>query len=474
MTALPPGGSRRRNALAGTWLASGLFALAALAAAPAFAQEATDQNAAAAPASEPAASDQGLWERSTLLGDPFGWRSRVADQGITLGVQEQSEVLGNATGGTRQGAAYEGATQMQLGIDLEKLVGLPGGKFNVSAYQIHGRGLTSNNLDSLDAASGIEAKRGTRLFELWYEQSLFDDALSVRVGQMAADQEFIVSTYGALFINAGFGWPTLAASDLPGGGPAYPSATPGVRLKWQATENLTALLGVFNGDPADNGAGTSMRLNKGAFVIGELQYAINQGDDATGLPGTYKIGAWYNSNKFNDLYYSTDGLSLANPASNGNPLVRRNDWSLYAVADQAVWQVPGGEKGQGIGVFGRVMGAPSDRNLINFFANAGATYKGPIPGRGDDSLGLALAYARIGDSASRLDTSTQFYSGGWVPVRRNETVLELTYQAQVTPWLSLQPDFQYIFNPGGGLISSTTGKRIGDAAVFGLRTTVLF
>lgn len=423
---------------------------------------------------KPASEGDGFWERSTLLGDPGGWRSRMEDAGISLGVQEQSEVLGNATGGTRQGAVYEGATLMQLGIDLDKLVGLPGGKFNVSAYQIHGRGLSANDLGgNLNTVSGIEAKRGTRLFELWYEQSLFNDALSIRVGQMAADSEFIVSEYGSVFLNAGFGWPTLPATALPNGGPAYPYATPGVRVKWQATDEIAALVGVYNGDPSPNSSGTSMRLNKGTFVIGELQYALNQGGDAKGLPGTYKIGAWYNSNKFSDQYYSTDGLSLANPDSNGDPLQRRNDWSLYAVADQMVWRVPG-SKDEGLGVFAKLMGAPGDRNLVNFFANAGATYKGLIPGRADDTVGIAVAYARIGDSATRYDTSKITYTGGLYPVRRNESVLELTYQAQITPWWSVQPDFQYVFNPGGGVVDETTGKRIGDAAIFGLRTTVVF
>jgi porin len=54
-------------------------------------------------------------------------------------------------------------------------------------------------------------------------------------------------------------------------------------------------------------------------------------------------------------------------------------------------------------------------------------------------------------------------------------VLEATYLFQLTPWLQVQPDFQYVFNPGGGLPSlGAPGKRVGDAAVLGLRTTVTF
>jgi porin len=48
-----------------------------------------------------------------------------------------------------------------------------------------------------------------------------------------------------------------------------------------------------------------------------------------------------------------------------------------------------------------------------------------------------------------------------------ETVLEATYKMQLAPWWALQPDFQYIFTPGG-----EDGSR--DAAILGLRTTVAF
>jgi len=60
-------------------------------------------------------------------------------------------------------------------------------------------------------------------------------------------------------------------------------------------------------------------------------------------------------------------------------------------------------------------------------------------------------------------------------VRSRETLLEVSYQFQVTRWWQLQPDFQYIFNPGGGIPNpNARARRIGDAAVLGLRTTIMF
>ncbi len=432
------------------------------------------QQAPAGPADQGPEKGTGLLERDRLLGDLGGLRTKLEDKGITFGLQEQAEVFGNPTGGVRQGAIFEGALLMSLAVDTEKLVSFPGGKINVSAYQIHGRGLTANNIGNLNVTSGIEAPKTTRLFELWYEQSLADGKVTVRVGQQAADQEFITSQYGALFLNAGFGWPTLPALDLPSGGPAYPLATPGVRLKVLPNDQVSVLAGVYNGDPSDNGAGTSFRLNRGVFVIGEVQYALNGGEDATGLPGIYKIGGWYNSNNFADQRFGYDGLSLADPEGVGAPRLRRNNWSIYAVADQLVLREPG-TRDQGIGVFARVMGAPGDRNLVNFFLNAGATYKGIVPGRVNDTLGLGIGFARVSDRASKLDSDTNRFSGSLFPIRRSETVLELTYQAVVTPWLTVQPDFQYVFNPGGSASNPVAPTRaVGDAAILGLRTTIVF
>jgi len=430
---------------------------------------------------------KGFWDRANLFSDLGGLRTQLADRGITFGVTETSEVFGNPTGGVRRGVVYEGVTQFGVGLDAEKAFGLTGGTFNATGYQIHGRGLSVNDLgNNLNTVSSLEAPRGTLLFELWYEQVLLDKKLAIRVGQLAADQEFMISQYASLFLNHTFGWSTFPSADLPSGGPGYPLATPGARVSYVVRDDLTLLGAVFNGDPAGPGrglpqsrdpSGTAFRLRDGVFVIAEAQYGINQQDGAAGLPGTYKFGAWYNSQNFADQRRSSSGGSLADPAGTVTPggRNRRGSYSLYAQGDQLVWRKAGGAKDGGMGVFVRVMGAPGDRNLVNFYADAGVTYKGAIAGRDSDTFGLGIAYARISDTASKLDSDTARFTGGLYPIRRHETVLELTYQAQLAPWWQLQPTAQYVFNPNGGVPNpQSPAKRLGDAAVFGLRTTVTF
>jgi porin len=114
------------------------------------------------------------------------------------------------------------------------------------------------------------------------------------------------------------------------------------------------------------------------------------------------------------------------------------------------------------------MGAPGDRNLAEVFADGGLTYKG-LFGRDNDTAGIGVGWLKISGVASAADKAAG------VPPRTAETVVELTYQAQLAPWWIVQPDFQYVFNPSGGVLNPNgSGQKVGSAAVLGLRTTVTF
>ena len=274
------------------------------------------------------------WHSSSLLGDMGGLRPALAKYGLTLTIQEQSEVLGNVSGGARQGFDYDGLTTATLQMDTQRAFGLYGGLFNVSALQIHGRSLSADNLYTLQTASGIEADRATRLWELWYQQKMFDDKFDVKIGQQSLDQEFMGSQNANYFINTMFGWPMLPSADLPGGGPAYPLSALGVRGRLHVTNSVTVLAGVFNGSPVANNmgdpqlqnpSGISFPLNGGALAIAELQFSypssgtLVQANETDPLARTYKIGVWYDTESFADQRYDNTGLSLANPASDGIP-----------------------------------------------------------------------------------------------------------------------------------------------------------
>jgi porin len=445
-----------------------------------------------APAASPAPAGffTGIGRRDQLLGDLFGLRPLLSKYGITLSANETSEVLGNVTGGYKQGFAYDGLTQVELQLDTQRAFGFYGGTFNASALQIHGSNLSANNLGTLQTASGIEADDSTRLWELWYDQKLRRDGrLDLKIGQQSLDQEFMVSQNALLFVNTMFGWPMLPSADLPGGGPAYPLSGLGVRVRAQPTDSLVVLGGVFNGSPVDaaamgdpqiaNPSGTSFPLNGGVLAIGELQYTypvlggIVYGDKPEPLARTIKLGAWYDSENFSDLAIDTNGIPLASPASNGLPRIHQGNYAAYATIDQLLYQ-KAGDPYRTLSAFARVMGDPlGASNLIEFSMNAGLTLHEPIPHRRDDTLGIGMGYARVGSGAMASDAATAQFVDPATPVRTGETYVEATYQYQLYPWIQLQPDFQYVFNPGAGILNpNAPNQRVQNEAVIGIRAII--
>lgn len=423
-----------------------------------------------------------------LLGDMWGLRSALSRYGMSFALQETSEILGNTSGGKRKGFEYDGLTQAVLQLDTQRAFGLYGGLFNVSALQIHGRNVSADNLSSLQTSSGIEADRSTRLWELWYQQKFLDeDRLSLKIGLQSLDQEFMVSQNAGYLINTMFGWPMLPSADMLGGGPAYPLAAPGIRARYRPLDSLYVMAGVFSGSPVSNSSGDPQRVNasgtnfpfnKGALMIAEAQYVapalgnVVYPGEAPALSRTYRIGAWYDTQSFADQQIDSSGRSLSDPNTTGQARMHRGNYAFYAVVDQMVW-VKESDANRNISAFGRIMGTPlDDRNQIKASLNAGLVMRQPLQYRNADTVALGLGYTRLSSSASAADVDTASFNQSYTPIRHSETFVEATYQYAVAPWMQVQPDIQYVFNPGGGVTNN--GQLAGDEMVFGVRTNILF
>jgi len=443
--------------------------------------------------------------------DPGSLRARLQQLGVQLTVTYYGDALGNPSGGVHRGLRYEGRLRAIVDADLDRLTGWSGATFHASLHQIHGTGLSAANLENLMVVSGIEAPAATRLFNLWVEQA-FGDKASLRLGQFTAAQEFLVSQSANLFVNSTFGWPVITAANLPSGGPAYPEATPGARLKLTPHERLTLMAAIFDGDPAGPGpgnpaerdpSGTAFRVSDPPLIIAEMAYAYHRGKQAgpqtnpnqegsgertsaqpspsaadateSGLPGSIKAGAWFHTGSFADQRFDTAGGPLA--ASSSQPLRHAGDVGFYAVFDQRLWRAGGGASDRGLSCFLRVSAAPSDRNLIDRYLDLGLTWKGPIASRPDDTLGIGLAFGRVSPRAAARDRELVALTGMPMPIRDHEAAIELTYQWQLAQHWALQPDVQYIDHPGGHVpdpLDSTGASAIRNATVLGMRALSRF
>jgi porin len=415
----------------------------------------------------------GVLERDTVTGDWFGYRSTLAERGVEIFGGYTVEVLGNTTGGIKTGTVYAGLLDFGAEVDFEKAFGWAGASVSTTWLWLSGRDISEDLVGNFLTISNIAGFNTLRMIELWFQQNLWDDAVSVRVGQLSADSEFCISDYGSTFVNATFGWPPFFANNLPSGGPAYPMGTLGARLALNPVDWFTFQSAVFQGNVYDqdvNRHGFRWRLDgtNGFLFLNEAQVRWNHRDSATGLPGQGKAGMWIQTGQLADV--------LAESTDSGN-------FGWYFVLDQMLYRESSAElpapvgksksaksfnepvvieqSDQGLGLFGRIAFAKADRNFVNFYFDTGLTYKGLIPTRDDDTLGIGFAYAQLGHVAQ-----DQLIAEGSVGVGA-EMVLEVTYQAQITPWLTIQPDLQYIINPGGT-------QDLGNALVIGGRAAVVF
>ncbi len=417
------------------------------------------------PEATPAALPEGLtepggtlWDQDTLTGDWGGQRDQLLYRGFAVTPIYQGEIFGNPSGGAGRGLIYDGVFNVGFDVDLSRVTGWSFlGLIHANGLYIHGVNLSARFVGDISGTSNIAGYNTPRVQELWYRQDFWRKRLNLKVGLIAADTEFFVSDYGALFLNGTFGAFTFVGVNLPNP-PIYPIAAPGVRLYVKPVSKLYAQAGFFSGNPGgqtENKNGLDLRLRggrDGALMFFETGYLFNQSPGDRGLTGTYKVGAFLHTGEFDSWGSQTANALRDAPLNDRGP-----NHGIYGVVDQELYK----RGGKTVGLFARGGIAPSDVNVVNRYLDGGINFIGFVPGRPTDVVALGVARSWISSSYSRFQTKTGGAAG------RPETVIEATYRLNLANWWSVQPDLQYLFNPG-----ATDGAE--NALVLGCRTTFVF
>jgi porin len=373
-----------------------------------------------------------------LTGDWGGLRSRLAEHGFTPYATYNIEAFGTASGGSPDGGDWTSELEFGLDVDMERLVGLRGGSFHASFLWIEGTD-PSERVGNLNAISSLSAAAAVRVYQLWYKQTL--SPVAVKLGQVVASDDFMVSSTAALFFNAGFGtYPTLTANTK---APSYPLGAPGAVVTWQVMEAVSLQSGVYVADAGPNDGGNhgfGWSADDGWIVFSELAYKASVG----GRPGLYKVGGYYDTARFTDLVTGASD---------------RGNWSVYVLGDQTLYTKADGGVPTVTAFAGVGLSPQQDRNTVYYYAQAGVNVIGLLPFRPKDALGLGASYTRF--SADFVHANR----AAGTPVTSQEAIVELTYQAAITPCLTLQPDLQLIFD------ANQSGR---DAVVFGVRLIATF
>ncbi len=411
-----------------------------------------------------------------LTGDWGGARPAMAARGLTFSGMDTLEVLGNVRGGRRTGAVFDGLWQLGVELDLDKLAEWKGATLHGTAIYPHGASLSGKYVGDFSDVSSIDAYDSVRLYEAWLEQTAFDDRFALRVGFMAADAEFCVITAAGTFINSAFGTPATLTGNFPMS--SYPYSGLAARLRLGKADGWSLLLAAFDGNVApgvladptpgaarstefnQHGIDFALRADEGAMLFAEAGWhspAPDKEASPAPLGGAVKFGGVYHTDRFGDIRAVTLGKLRPAPVPQEAGSVR-GDYALYAIAEREFWRKPN-TKSDGLTAFARAALAPAGRNFFSQSAETGVVYQGLFQKDASDSLALGVAWLGL----SR-DVRSAYRDAG-LASPHDEVIIELTYQYTAVPGWTLQPDLQWVFNPGG------TGR---DALVLGLRSIMHF
>ncbi len=383
-------------------------------------------------------------ERAYLLGDFGGKRESLEVQGITFELVLTLDMMYNLKGGISRNGTVLGNMDLTMEIDTEKAGMWENGTFFVYVLgNFKANKFLTEIVGDIQATSNIEAEEALKLYEAWYEHTFFDDKLSLLAGLHDFNSEFDVLEYGGLFINSSFG----VSPDISQVGPSiFPSTALGGLLKAQFNNNIFIKAAIYDGVPGDpdDSRRTAIQFNEGDGVFTAVEVGLSNGDMEDS--DYYKIaaGSWLHT-------ATTENFAGIEDDENKG---------IYLIGEKKIFTETDGE--QGLGAFIQLGFADEDRNQIASYYGFGLYYRGLIPGRNNDITGLAVAHARNSDSFMNFSRDSE-----GINVKRAETAIELTYRTNLYPWLTIQPDIQYVINPG-------MNPGIDDALIAGARLEISF
>lgn len=404
----------------------------------------------AAHAEEAAVAD--WWHGTYASGTWFGWRDRLADAGLQVALTYTADILGNATGGIRRKVRYFHNVGLDLLFDLEKLIHLKDGDFHFAVSQRTGNSLSDQDIGNLFNVAQACCQPITQVVTAAYEQQLFDGRLGFRIGHLSMGDDFATSSLYWTYVTSGInGNPGALFYNVPF--TAYPDASFGVRVRGKPLEWLSVQLAAYNG-PTDSGAHAGnfrLSLSDGVMVMSQVAYHHKLGGPTLAMPGHAMLGGYYQTGRFQRFDAATDVLPSDVEHGNGG---------MYLMLDQMVYRFGSAADPRGVLPWVALVGAPdAEINYFPFSFNTGVVLRGPIPTRPLDDIVFGLVYGGV--SSERRDAQR----ADGEPLQDFEMVLELSYVWQVTPWLQLQPDIQYVLKPGA------TGD-IPDALVLGAQIAI--
>jgi porin len=397
------------------------------------------------------------------------FRAKLAGRGLTLGFTYIGEVFSDIAGGLSRKSAYLDNLSLTLTFDLGKVLGWRGATLFVYGMSIQGRN-PSRNIGDAQGVSNIRAYPTSKLYEAWLEQDLLGGRLSLLAGIYDLNSEFAVIESAGVFLNSSQAIDPAFARSGRNGPSIFPYTTLGVRARFTPDRRFyfqSVVLNGVAGDPAHpSGTQISLRRSNGVLVTAEAGWLFwTRGGAPLRLhrrrsvriyekplqSGKLALGLWAYTARFAPIFQ--------NPGT-PNATAAGGSHGLYLIFSQTVL-TDSDDPERRLVVFARLGAANPRVNRFALYTGAGLVFDAPFAGRNRDAAGVALAAVQNGD-----DDMRSLSAAGRRPTR-TEWDIELTYQAQVSGWLSLHPDVQYVIHPN-------TDPAVANALAAALRVNISF
>nr|ABQ18273.1 porin [Xanthomonas arboricola pv. juglandis] len=409
----------------------------------------------ALPATAVAAGD------TTLTGDWGGRRSAWTEQGVSVRGDYLSETFGVVDGGYENTSARY-AQQLRVGVDLDmaKLAGWGGGSLHVTINDRRGRSTSADLVGNRFPIQEVYGGQYTRLSEFSYDRSFNQGKTYLKLGFYAMGNQFASHTLLVNFVNAAFCAHPLAFS-ANSGWYNYPAARWGIEGAQQLTPQLNLHAGWFQVNP-NLGFGARDTYAFEPFASGTTGAIFPL--EFTWKPATARYPGRVQVRRLLRLLVGTR-RGLDTSRSTGRD-------GAYLLVEQKLF-TPGADPSIGLTGFAQYMASDHDSALMTRWYSVGGVYQG-IGTRTQDRIALGYVAGRINHRlldarrAELIDAGVSADSP-LVGLSAAEELYELAYSAQITPWLMLRPDLQYIVNPGTYAYTHTR-----NAVVVGLQAKLTF
>lgn len=376
-----------------------------------------------------------FWKCTSPTNGFFGLNKKLEPLGLELGASLTNVYQINARGGIsthNHNGRFIGRYDLQLSADLKKTLNLDGSIFlHAQGGWPDKEGIDESSIGSFFGTnSAAIGNRSLDIVEFFYEGKLISDDLKIIIGKIDITGLFDNSAYAndecTQFLNGSL----VNNPAVP-----FPDYGLGLVLNWDITEWLYLRGGMVDAEADSRTSGFTTTFEDGKFFyVAEMGITHNN--------GTYRFGVWIDGQektKLNDEDKSTN-----------------NDTGFYTSCDKLLWKENSDPNDtQGLGGFFRYGWANGRYNSLTNFYSFGLQYQGLFNGRDNDVLGVGFSNGAF----SNLDKENfpEDY----------ERVVEVYYNAAITPWFHFTPSMQYIANPGGSNSAS-------DAVVFSVRSEILF